>query len=159
MKTIKELRIKARRLPIAAEDRAAYETRIKTPEGAAIAVRTLLDDCDVEKFVVIPLDAQNKPLGLAVAGQGSVDSCPVDPREVFRPALLVGASGVIVAHNHPSGDTRPSSEDLALTERLVKCGRLLGLPVLDHLIVTTHDHCSLREDHGYLWEEARNKAA
>ena len=65
----------------------------------------------------------------------AVDACPVDIRAVFRAAIMMGATSIILSHCHSSGDCAPSSEDLALTARLVKAGELLGLPVLDHVIV------------------------
>jgi DNA repair protein RadC len=67
----------------------------------------------------------------------------VHPRDIFRPAIARNASAVLVAHNHPSGDVKPSEQDLALTKRLVEAGRLLGIPVLDHLIITKTDFASL----------------
>lgn len=151
MKTIKEIKITARRLPLAAEDEEVYETALSTPKAAAIAARTLIGEVDEERFVAIPLDIKNRPLGVQLVSKGSPDACPVDPRCVFRAAILMGASAVIVAHNHPSGNTEPSSEDLALTRRLVKAGEILGLPVLDHLILTDQDHVSLRESHPELF--------
>ena len=134
-KTIKEVTIRARRLPVAAEDRALYDAALCDPEGAAIAARTAIGETDEESFVVILLDVRNRPIAVTTAGKGSPDACPVDPRCVFRAAILMGASAVIVAHNHPSGNTASSSEDINLTKRLVKGGTVLGLPVLDHLIL------------------------
>lgn len=98
LKTIKEVSIKARRVPLATEDRAPYHAAITEPEGAAIAARTVIGEVDEERFAVVILDVRNKPLGVAIVGQGSPDACPVDPRCVFRPAILMGASAVIVAH-------------------------------------------------------------
>lgn len=88
-----------------------------------------------ERFVVVVLDIKNRPRHVSTVAEGSVDLCPVDPREVFATALRERGSAVLVAHNHPSGDPNPSREDLELTERLVKAGTLLGIPVLDHIIV------------------------
>ena len=67
---------------------------------------------------------------------GSVNVTLVHPREVFKPAILLNAAAIIVAHNHPSGDPTPSPEDRALTARLIEAGRLLGIEVLDHLVLT-----------------------
>jgi len=74
-------------------------------------------------------------MSVTVVAEGSSDTCPVDPREVFRTAVAEGASSVLVAHNHPSGDPTPSADDLVLTERLICAGEVLGLPVIDHLVV------------------------
>ncbi len=151
MKTIKEIKITARRLPLAKEDQEVYTTAIQTPDAAAIAARTLIGEVDEERFVAIPLDVRNRPLGVQLVSKGSPDACPVDPRCVFRAAIVMGASAVIVAHNHPSGDTAPSVEDLTLTKRLVKAGEILGLPLLDHLILTDHHRLSLRESNPELF--------
>ena len=90
---------------------------------------------DRERFVVVVLDVKNRPRHVSTVAEGCVDLCPVDPREVFATALRERGSAVLVAHNHPSGDPNPSPEDLDLTERLVRAGVLLGIPVLDHIIV------------------------
>lgn len=88
-----------------------------------------------ERFVVVVLDIKNRPRHVCTVAEGSVDLCPVDPREVFATALRERGSAVLIAHNHPSGDPNPSKEDLELTERLVQAGAVLGVPVLDHIIV------------------------
>jgi DNA repair protein RadC len=151
LKTIKQIEIKAKRLTIAAEDREVYSTTINSPREAIVAARTLLKDTDEEYFVAIPVDVKNKPLGIQIVSKGSVDRCPVDPKSVFRAAIVMGAAAVIVGHNHPSGDVVPSKEDLETTRRLVECGKFLGLPVLDHLIITDIAHSSLRESNESLW--------
>ncbi len=77
---------------------------------------------------------------------GSLDSAVVHPREVFKPAILSNAAALIFGHNHPSGDPAPSSEDRAMTARLVECGKLLGIQVLDHIIVGDGRHYSFADD-------------
>ena len=76
---------------------------------------------------------------------GCLDSAPVHPREVFRPAVRSGAAAVIVAHNHPSGDPEPSSEDIAVTERLIKAAGIVGIRLLDHIVVGQDRYVSMRE--------------
>jgi len=88
-----------------------------------------------ERFLALVLDIKNRPRAMHCVTEGSIDGCPVDPREIFAPAIRERASAVLVAHNHPSGDPCPSAEDLALTQRLVAAGEVLGIPILDHLIV------------------------
>lgn len=88
-----------------------------------------------EIFVLLPLDARNHVLADVVVSRGTLSSCPVHPREVFRAAILQAAASLILAHNHPSGGVEPSNDDLALTRRLVRAGTLIGIPVLDHIIV------------------------
>ena len=106
------------------------------PADAAQLFRRLCQNEPREVFMAMSLDARNQCLGVEVTAIGSAGGVDVHPREVFRAAILTGAFALIVAHNHPSGDPTPSSEDHALTRRLKKAGELLGIPVLDHLIVT-----------------------
>ena len=87
-----------------------------------------------EQFIVIPLSRKNHPLGRFVVSVGTAHSTLVHPREVFRPAILAGASGVIVAHNHPSGDPAPSRADIQVTRRLREAANLLQIDLLEHLI-------------------------
>lgn len=123
-----------------------------TPSDVVLAVQDLTYGSDCEAFYAIPVDVKNRPLGVEVIALGSVDSCPVDIRKAFRAAIVLGASALIAAHNHPSGNLAPSLEDKALTERLAKAGHLLGLPLLDHVIVTLGDHVSLRERNPKLFD-------
>ena len=89
-----------------------------------------------EKFMVIYLDNHNRILTSKVLFVGTINESKVYPREIFREALLTGSSSVILAHNHPGEDPLPSLSDIALTERMVSAGRLMGVRVLDHLIIT-----------------------
>lgn len=107
-----------------------------------------LRDAEHERFAVILLDGRHRVIRDAVISQGTLTASLVHPREVFRPALREGAAALVLAHNHPSGDPTPSGEDREVTQRLVKAGELLGIPVLDHVIVAEHGYRSLREDDG-----------
>ncbi len=109
---------------------------------ATVAARVVLSfqqrgeiPAEREAFVVLLLDGKHRLLGLHVASIGTASSAPVHPREVFRPAVVLGASAVIVAHNHPSGDPMPSIDDRNVTERLRKAGEVLGITVLDHVVI------------------------
>ena len=108
---------------------------VREPADAYRCVAPLLLGTPRERFLVVVLDVKNRPRHIACVTEGSVDACPVDPREVFGPALRERGSAVVVAHNHPSGDPTPSAEDLALTDRLAQVGAVVGVPVLDHIIV------------------------
>jgi DNA repair protein RadC len=99
----------------------------------------------VERFVVIAVDAKNRPRAEREVARGGRTSCQVDPAEVFRVLLSESASGAIFLHNHPSGDPQPSAQDLALTERLVAAGSLLDIRILDHLVVGSGRYTSLRD--------------
>jgi DNA repair protein RadC len=108
--------------------------------GAALARRTQ------ERFVAVALDARNRPLSRHLVSVGTLASCVVHPREVFAPLVRRRAAAVVLLHNHPSGDASPSPEDVVLTERLARCGRILGIPVLDHLIVARDHYYSFRDE-------------
>lgn len=100
-----------------------------------------------EVFVIMCLDTKNKVTGLFKVSQGSLNGSIVHPREVFKRALMQNANSIILAHNHPSGDTTPSLEDVSMTKRLDEAGNLLGVDVLDHIIVGANGkYKSFKED-------------
>ena len=111
------------------------------------ALRELGDLASLRKehFVALYLDACHRPLHRETVSVGTLTASLVHPREVFAPALERPAAALIVAHNHPSGDPAPSREDRETTRRLCEAGRILGLPVLDHLIVASRGYFSFRE--------------
>ena len=90
---------------------------------------------DQEAFVVFCLNRRNRLLGWQLIGLGTVHSCLVHPREVFRPAIVAAASAVLCAHNHPSGDPAPSSADLQITRQLSSAARAVEIPLIDHVVV------------------------
>jgi DNA repair protein RadC len=114
---------------------AAPRTQIRSSADAAALLRQFLDTVDREHFVVIMMDRKNRLIGIHTVSIGSLTASVGHPREVFKPAILSNAAALICGHNHPSGDPQPSSEDRALTERLVEAGKLLGIEILDHVIV------------------------
>jgi DNA repair protein RadC len=109
--------------------------RIRNPEDVMRHVAPRLRDLPVEEFHVLALDTQSRVLRDVAVTRGLLDSSLVHPREVFRAAIAEAAAGVILVHNHPSGDPTPSAEDRAVTRQLVAAGQLLDLPVYDHVIV------------------------
>lgn len=104
-----------------------------------------------EYFVAFHLDAKNAVTGYHVVSHGTVSSSLVHPREVFKAALLANSHALIVAHNHPAGSLTPSAEDLEVTETLIKAGKLMGVQVIDHIIVSSNGLSSLRETRSHLW--------
>lgn len=88
-----------------------------------------------ETFQVLALTTKNRLINRHLISIGLVDTCLAAPREVFRPVILDGATNVIIVHAHPSGDPTPSTEDIRLTRQLVEAGKILGIPVLDHVII------------------------
>lgn len=157
IKTIKEMSLRVKRIPMSREDQAYYNAAINTAEDAHCAAlsvaRTYFREKDEEYFLSIPLNPRHVPLGFYVAAAGGPDNCLVDPRQVFRTAVLVGATSLILAHNHPSGSPQPSPDDLDLTRRLAVCGYLLGIKVLDHLVLEpSGTYVSLGHTHPELFE-------
>ncbi|WP_442505090.1 JAB domain-containing protein [Novipirellula sp. SH528] len=102
---------------------------------------------DQERFVIATLDTKHVVQSVVLITQGTLDASLVHPREVFKPAVIEGASAICLSHNHPSGDATPSREDHEVTTRLTEVGKLLGITVLDHIIVGdgTLDTKSIRE--------------
>ena len=112
------------------------------------AVNLLMEDMRYlreEHFRALFLDARNQVIVMREISVGSLNASIVHPRETFKAAVSALAAAIIVAHNHPSGDPTPSAEDMTLTTRLVKCGELIGIPVLDHLIIGDGRHLSMKE--------------
>jgi DNA repair protein RadC len=121
-------------LRTAREQRPAA-VRIREPEDVAHLFRNRLRDLQVEEFHLLALDSQSQVLREVLVTRGLLNSSLVHPREVFRAAIAEAAAGIIVVHNHPSGDPTPSAEDRAITRQLTAAGRLLDLPLYDHVII------------------------
>lgn len=99
---------------------------------------------DKEHFWVIILDTRNRIRIVELVSLGTLNSSLVHPREVYRRAVRFGASSLILAHSHPSGDCEPSEEDISLTRRLAEAGKIIGIEILDHIIVG-NDTLSFKE--------------
>jgi DNA repair protein RadC len=99
-----------------------------------------------ERFEMILLDRANKILGFHKVSEGGLSGTIVDPKIVFQVALKANASSIILAHNHPSGQTKPSDADKSITAKLQEAGKYLDLPVLDHIIVTDEGYFSFADE-------------
>ena len=127
-----------------------YQTRtISSPYDAYEMIKDQLQDLDREQFIIACLNTKNEPTNITVVSVGSLNKAIVHPREVFKTAILSNAASIMAFHNHPSGDTTPSQQDLQLTNRLYEAGELLGIKLLDHLIIGGGSFTSLKEK-GYL---------
>ena len=111
-------------------------TQMRSSAIAAEVAATMLKDVDREHFLVFSLDRQNRIVAVNPAMIGGLSECTVKPSEVFLPAILSRAASIICAHNHPSGATGPSQADRELTVRLYAAGKLLSIPLTDHIGVT-----------------------
>lgn len=113
------------------------------PEKVFRLIKSKLNEYRKEHFFIIPINSRN--YSIAEVSVGTLNASMVHPREVFSEAIKARAASVIFAHNHPSGDTEPSAEDLTITKRLAEAGRILGIEVLDHIIVTKNTFLSFKQ--------------
>jgi DNA repair protein RadC len=127
---------------VAREERPPLQ-RIREPEDVVRLFQPRLRDLQVEEFHLLALDSQSQVLREVLVTRGLLNSSLVHPREVFRAAIAEAAAGIIVVHNHPSGDPTPSTEDRAVTRQLAEAGRLLDLPLYDHVIIAGDRFASL----------------
>jgi len=118
---------------------------MRSPRDVYAAFAPRLEDLPVEEFHVAVLDSQHRLERDIAVTRGILNSSLVHPREVFREAIAERAAAVILVHNHPSGDPTPSADDRAVTEQLVAAGRLLDIPVHDHVIVGRGRYVSFAE--------------
>ena len=137
------------RIVEAAARRLAKSSIEKRPSMSSFSAvvdycRTAMAFLDHEEFRILFLDKKNFLIADEVQGVGTVDHAPVYPREIMRRALELGASALILVHNHPSGDPEPSTEDIYLTHQIIAVGKSLKIVVHDHLIVGKHGHASLK---------------
>jgi DNA repair protein RadC len=117
--------------------------QITIPDDAVDVVRPLLVGHDRERGVLIALDTRHRVIATTLISIGTAAHTFLAPREVFRDALGLGASAIVVAHNHPSGDATPSEDDRQITRRLAQAGATLGVELLDHLVIGDPEWCSL----------------
>jgi DNA repair protein RadC len=108
---------------------------IRGPDDVVALVGKKLRKEAREHFLVLLLNARHEVEAIETVSIGSLNASIVHPREVFKPAVTTSAASILLVHNHPSGDPEPSEEDLTITRRLVQCGELLGIAVLDHVII------------------------
>jgi DNA repair protein RadC len=118
---------------------------IKSPRDLHAHYHTLFDNQVRERFVVFWLNAANKVVGFEIITEGLLNSSLTHPREIFRGAIIATAASIIIAHNHPSGNSEPSEEDIRVTRQIVEAGKIIGIPVHDHLIFTNETFTSLAE--------------
>jgi DNA repair protein RadC len=129
----------------AARARALERPSVRGPADVLALLGDELRGEEREQFVVLLLDGKHRLKGRSVVSVGSLSTSIVHPREVFRPAIRAAAAAVLCVHNHPSGDPEPSQEDLAVTQRLDQAGKLLGIPLLDHVVLGDGRWVSLRQ--------------
>lgn len=119
---------------------------IRDPKAVYELVRPLVQAADREHFYAVYLNTRHQVLAVDLVSVGSLNASIVHPREVYKRGIVLSAAALLVVHNHPSGETEPSEDDLAITRRLQEAGSLLGIPLLDHLILGRTGYRSLKEE-------------
>lgn len=134
--TIVEKYIPLVRLSMIKEKKVPYTAGvINNPEKTVEIAKHVLNSADREHLLVISIDSKCSPLAIEIVSIGTVNATMAEPREIFKHAILASAAGIILAHNHPSGDCTPSEEDAVITKRVNEAGKLLGIPLKDHVII------------------------
>ncbi|REK71495.1 RadC family protein [Paenibacillus paeoniae] len=118
---------------------------IRSPEDVYKLLEPEFRHLKQEQFVCLFLNTKNGVVAKEVISIGSLNACIVHPREVFRPAIKRSYASIICAHNHPSGNPDPSQEDIAITQRLVESGNIIGIELLDHVVIGSGTYVSLTE--------------
>jgi DNA repair protein RadC len=122
---------------------------IKSPKDLFNSYHSLFDNQVRERFVVFWLNSANKVIGFDIISEGLLNTSLCHPREIFRGAIVATAASIIIAHNHPSGNSEPSDEDVRVTRQIVEAGKIIGIPVHDHIIFIAGEFFSLAE-HGLI---------
>ena len=126
-----------------APDPPGERAQVRCPEDALALVEPLVRSADREHCLLVALDVRHRVLEVSTVSVGSVDHTFMGPREIYRDALLAGASAIFLAHNHPSGDATPSADDRRVTRRLAQAGAAIGVDLLDHLVIGRPEWTSL----------------
>ena len=121
------------------QDRVIGNESVNTQDKAVEYIIREFADLDREVFMILNLDTALRPINLNVVSMGTLNEAMVHPREVFKASILSNANSVNCIHNHPGGDVTPSDPDIAVTNRLTECGKILGIEVADHLIIGGRD--------------------
>ncbi len=128
------------------EEGTKAKKKIASSKGAYEVLRTKLEDLPHEEFWVLLLNRSNMPIGLKLVGRGGVSGTVADVKIIFKLGVEGLASGIILGHNHPSGNLNPSEADLALTKKIKEAGKIMDIPVLDHIIVGDNEYYSFADN-------------
>lgn len=118
---------------------------IRSPRDIFPLFKEKINNFNKEHFMVTSLDSRNKIISIDIISIGTLNSSLIHPRETFEVAIKNHAAGIIICHNHPSGELKPSEDDLIVTNNLIKSGQLLGIEIADHLIISKENYFSLKE--------------
>ena len=131
------------------------EIKINNPDALLPEVAKSLKKYQAEEkeaFLVICLNSQNKVKSKKIISVGTLNQCTIHAREVFFEAIKHKSASIVIAHNHPSGDSSPSSGDIAVTKKIRECGQLLGIELLDHVIFNGRELTSLKQKCSYIFD-------
>lgn len=132
------------------ESSVLYSGRVmSSPKDGVNLVKPFLENSDREKLIVVGLDTKNQPTFLETVSVGTLNSSMVHPREVFKSAILGNSASIVMFHNHPTGNSNPSKDDINITTRIYEAGKILGINLIDHIIIGDNEFVSLREN-GYI---------
>lgn len=144
MKSIRKIELRFSRTALVAEDPILYQ-KIHHSRSIADISKSIIGNEVTEVMLVFMLDVKLGIVGYTEVARGGVAQCSIKPADIFRPAIAIGAYGIIMVHNHPSGEPSPSTEDIAFLRRIRDAGKLIGLQVLDNLIVTEKSYFSFMD--------------
>ncbi len=118
---------------------------VTKPDEIVKFIKSEIADFSKENFFVVSFDVRNRLIGIDKTSKGTLNASLVHPRETFESAIRRHAAQILVAHNHPSGDAEPSEDDIRITKRLYEAGKIMGIELIDHIIITKDDYCSLKD--------------
>lgn len=130
---------------ILSQQKTLSDKKITSPEDIAEILIPMLRDENKEQFIIICLNTANKIIRKEIISVGNLNSSIVHPREVFKVAVENNAASIILVHNHPSGNPEPSNEDISITKKLVEAGKMMEIPVYDHIIIAGNNYTSFVE--------------
>ena len=136
---------------------AETPAQIRQPSDLLPLLRTLVGDRETETLAVVHLSTKNDVIGVSVVYEGNVSASLVRVGELFRDAVRLNASAIVLVHNHPSGDPTPSPDDLHLTAQVLAAGRLLDIEVLDHVVIGESDRYVSLRDRGVVFDRTGGK--
>jgi len=128
-----------------AKEKIPKKIPLNSPQAVANYLREKIGKEKKEHFVILCLDARNNLIKVSKVSVGSLNASVVHPRELFKEAIQVSAASIILAHNHPSGDPEPSEDDLEITKRIIEAGKIMGIDILDHIIITKNKIFSFKD--------------
>lgn len=156
MESGSEFELKVVRVRLVEEPPFYSKQKLSSPQAVLDVVGEELESYDRELFCILNMDAKMRAVNLNIVSMGTLNHSLVHPREIFKSSILSNALGIILIHNHPSGDCTPSQTDMDVTKRLEESGEILGIPVIDHIIVGERAKLFSFYDNGLITRKGAN---